>query len=67
VLPAVDRLDEITGIGRDAAQVIIAEIGLRMDAFPTPGHLVSWARLTPQTMQSGATVRGAKTGKGNPS
>jgi transposase len=66
VLPAVDRLDEITGIGRDAAQVIIAEIGLRMDAFPTPGHLVSWARLTPQTMQSGATVRGGKTGKGNP-
>ena len=66
VLPAVDRLDEITGIGRDAAQVIIAEIGLRMAAFPTPGHLVSWARLTPQTMQSGATIRGGKTGKGNP-
>jgi transposase len=65
-LPAVERLDEITGIGRDAAQVIIAEIGLHMAAFPTPGHLVSWARLTPQTMQSGATTRGGKTGKGNP-
>ena len=66
VLPAVDRLDEITGIGRDAAQVIIAEIGLQMAAFPTPGHLVSWARLTPATMQSGATTRGGKTGKGDP-
>jgi len=66
VLPAVDRLDEITGIGRDAAQVIIAEIGLDMSRFPTPGHLVSWARLTPQTMQSGATTRGGTTGKGNP-
>ena len=66
VLPAVDRLDEITGIGRDAAQVIIAEIGLDMSRFPTPGHLVSWARLTPQTMQSGATTRGGKTGKGDP-
>jgi len=66
VLPAVDRLDEITGIGRDAAQVIIAEIGLHMDAFPTPGHLVSWARLTPTTMQSGTRSRTAPAGKGNP-
>jgi transposase len=66
VLPAVDRLDEITGIGRDAAQVIIAEIGLRMDAFPTPGHLVSWARLSPTTMQSGSRSRSAPTGKGDP-
>jgi transposase len=41
VLPAVDRLDEITGIGRDAAQEIIAEVGLDMGRFPTPGHLVS--------------------------
>jgi transposase len=66
VLPAVDRLDEITGVGRDAAQVIIAEIGLRMAAFPTPGHLVSWARLTPQTLQSGSRSRSAPTGKGDP-
>ncbi len=66
VLPAVSRLDEITGIGRDAAQVIIAEIGLDMGRFPTPGHLVSWARLTPQTMQSGSRSRSAPTGKGNP-
>jgi hypothetical protein len=27
VLPAIDRLDEVTGIGREAAQAIIAEIG----------------------------------------
>jgi transposase len=30
---AVDRLDEITGVGRTAAQVIIAEVGLDMAAF----------------------------------
>jgi transposase len=66
VLPAIDRLDEITGIGRDAAQVIIAEVGLRMEAFPTPGHLVSWARLSPATMQSGSRSRSAPTGKGDP-
>ena len=36
VLPAADRLDEVTGIGREAAQTIIAEIGLHMGVFPTP-------------------------------
>jgi hypothetical protein len=41
---AVDQLDEITGVGRIAAQVIIAEIGLDMGRFPTPGHLASRAR-----------------------
>jgi transposase len=66
VLPAVDRLDEVTGIGREAAQVIIAEIGLHMSAFPTPGHLVSWAKISPQTVQSGAKNRSGKTGKGTP-
>jgi transposase len=66
VLPAVDRLDEITGIGRDTAQVIIAEIGLDMSRFPTSGHLVSWAKLSPQTIQSGPKNRTGPTGKGNP-
>jgi transposase len=66
VLPAVARLDEVTGIGRDAAQVVIAEIGLDMGIFPGPGQLVSWAKLCPRTIQSGATNRAGKTGKGNP-
>src|SRR5665811_353831 len=35
-LAAVDRLDEITGVGRHAAQVIIAEVGLSMAIFPPP-------------------------------
>ena len=66
VLPAIDRLDEIPGIARHAAQVIIAEIGLDMTRFPTAGHLVSWAKLSPRTIQSGPSSRGGKTGKGNP-
>ena len=62
----IDRLDEIPGIGPGAAQIIVAEIGLDMSQFPTAAHLVSWAKLCPRTIQSGAIQRGGKTGKGNP-
>ncbi len=65
-LGAVDRLDEIPGIGPNVAQVILAEIGLDMSRFPTAAHLVSWAKLCPRTIQSGLVIRGGKTGKGNP-
>jgi transposase len=66
VLPAVNRLDEVTGIGRESAQALIAEIGLHMSVFPTAAHLVSWAKICPRTIQSGARRRAGRTGKGNP-
>jgi transposase len=65
--PAVDRLDEITGVGRTAAQVILAEIGLDMGRFPTPGHLASWARFAPGVKESAGKKKGKNTtGHGNP-
>jgi transposase len=64
---AVERLDEITGVGRTAAQTIIAEIGTDMARFPTPGHLASWARYAPGVKQSAGKAKGrATTGHGNP-
>jgi transposase len=65
-LDAITRLDEVPGISAHGAQIILAEAGLDMTRFPTPGHLVSWAKLCPRTIQSGAKNRSGKSGKGNP-
>jgi hypothetical protein len=66
ILPALARLDEITGCG------IIARPGrhrrdrLDMTVFGTSGRLVSWARRSPQTRQSGKKTTTGRAGKGNP-
>jgi transposase len=65
-LSTVERLDEVPGIGVLNAQGILAEIGTDMSRFPTPEHLVSWAKLCPRTIQSGPVTRAGKSGKGNP-
>ena len=52
--------------GITAAAAIIAEIGLDMTVFGTPGRLVSWAKRCPQTRQSGKKTTSGKAGKGNP-
>jgi transposase len=63
---AVARLDEIPGIGRIAAAVIIAEIGTDMSRFPTAGHLASWARFAPGVKESAGKKKGkGTTGHGN--
>lgn len=65
-LPVLERLDEVSGIGLRAAQVLVAELGLDMARFPTADHLVSWARVSPRTIQSGPKNRSGRAGKGNP-
>jgi transposase len=65
VLPAVARLAEIPGVSPAIAAGLIAEIGLDMTRFPTPGHLVSWAGLAPVAHQSGARKGRGKKGKGS--
>lgn len=60
------QLDGVTGIGRVAAQDLIAEIGVDMAVFATAGHLVSWAKFCPQVKQSAGKTKGRNSrGKGN--
>ncbi|MGV9349627.1 transposase [Streptomyces spiralis] len=61
-----EKLDAVPGIGPATAQIILAEIGADMSRFPTPEHLVSWAKLCPRTIQSGAKNTSGPAGQGNP-
>ena len=64
---AVDRLDEIPGVGQLAAHLLIAELGTDMTRFPTAGHLVSWAKFAPGVKESAGKRKGSgSTGHGNP-
>jgi len=63
---AVDKLDEIPGVGATGAHIILAEIGLDMSRFPTAAHLSSWARFAPGVKESAGRKKGSgTTGHGN--
>ncbi|MCA1676543.1 MAG: IS110 family transposase, partial [Actinobacteria bacterium] len=62
---AVEKLDEITGVGATAAHVMIAEIGIDMTRFATAAHLCSWARFAPGVKESAGKNKGrGSTGHG---
>ena len=63
--PAVEALCTIPGIQRRTAEVIIAETGGDMSAFPTAKHLASWAGVCPGNDESAGKRRSGKTRKGS--
>lgn len=62
---ARELLTTIPGISLIVAAVIIAETGGTMDAFPTPGHLASWAGVCPGQNESAGRVKSTRTRPGN--
>lgn len=61
----LDNLDSIPGIGRTAAEVIIAETGGDMTAFATAGHLASWIGVCPGAHESAGVAKSGRTRHGN--
>jgi transposase len=62
---AVEALCTIPGVQRRTAEVIIAETGGDMSAFPTAKHLASWAGFCPGNDESAGKRRSGKTRKGS--
>jgi len=61
---AVELVSTIPGVSALSAEMIISEIGLDMGRFPTVGHLISWAGLSPRNDQSAGKRRSTRMRKG---
>ncbi len=62
---AVTLLETIPGVSTLTAQSIVAEIGVDMTRFPTPGHLAAWAGLAPGSRESAGKHKPSGTRKGS--
>jgi transposase len=63
---ALERVDEVPGLGRRTAEELLAEIGVDMSRFPSAAHLASWAKVSPGNNESAGKRKSSRTGKGNP-
>lgn len=61
-----DLICSIPGIGRQTAEVIVAETGADMTVFPSAKHLASWAGVCPGSNESAGRVKSTRTRPGNP-
>ena len=60
-----ELLMTIPGISTNVANVIIAEAGVDMNVFPTPGHLASWAGVCPGQNESAGKSKSSHTRPGD--
>src|SRR5262245_41843028 len=61
----VAHLQSIPGVDRDAAETLVAEVGVDMTCFPRAGHLASWVGICPGNYESAGKRQRGTTRKGN--
>lgn len=61
----IQRLDEITGVGRGCIETLFAEIGWDVTPFPDAAHLASWTGLCPGNHESGGKRLSGRINQGN--
>ncbi len=61
----IQRVDDIPGIGRRTAEVIMAEVGTDMSRFPSDKHISAWAGMAPGNNESAGKRKSGKTRKGD--
>ncbi|MCL6613608.1 MAG: IS110 family transposase [Firmicutes bacterium] len=62
---AIERLDEVPGLGRISAEQVLCVIGLDMSRFPSSKHIASWVGLCPGNNESAGKRKSGKTRHGN--
>jgi transposase len=61
---AARLLSTMPGVSDISAHVIVAEIGIDMSRFHTPGHLLSWACMCPRNDESAGKRRSTRLRRG---
>jgi hypothetical protein len=61
----VQLLDTIPGIARNAAEILVSEIGTDMNLFPTANLLAAWAGVVPGNNESAGKQYSGRTRPGN--
>jgi transposase len=61
---AAKLLSTMPGVSAVSANVIVAEIGIDMSRFATPGHLLSWACMCPRNDESAGKRRSTRLRRG---
>ncbi len=61
----IERLDAVPGVDRRVAEVLLAEVGAKIDPFPTHQQLAAWAGICPGNEESAGKRRKRRITPGN--